>query len=272
MTHSHHHCGVSPRADFAGQMLNLVVGVFGLVAVLMYRSEQLGYVLALPFHLPVLLGGSLVLALVGIRAVSVWHEARRLRHEHLDSTVHLSDPGTAADGHSHDPAWVFTRVAVLSFPVGLFLIGVPNSGFSRDRIRMMLGADDALTGNFAHVAYQNGTVTTFAELAEAAASETEREKVQGRTAVLEGRINRIDARQFTLFRLKMTCCAADTVPMKVRVVVKGCTLDGFEDFDWVQLTGRVQFVQAPNSDRYVPVVVVEDGQEVRKIPPRAEYD
>jgi hypothetical protein len=201
------------------------------------------------------------------RAASLWGEAVRLRRQH-------SEPGLEAVGcgHDHDLAWVFSRLAVLSFPVGLFLIGVPNSGFSQDRIRIMLGGDDALTGDLATAAHRNGTVTTLHELADAADDEELRKNLEGQAALLEGRIRRIDARQFTLFRLKMVCCAADTVPRKVRVVVKDGTLSGFDDFDWVRMGGRVQFVQAPNSERYIPVIVVADARDVRKIEPQSEYD
>lgn len=267
MSHDRHDCaGASPCEYLVGQLLTAAaVGAFGLVGVLMYRNGQLGYALALPFHRPVLIGGLALLGLVGLRAVGLWREAGRLCRDH-------PDPDADDHVHGHDLAWVYSRLAVLSFPVGLFLIGVPNSGFSQDRIRMLLGGDDALTGNIAAAARRNGTVTGFRELADAAGSEEGRAAVEGQAAVLEGRINRIDTRQFTLFRLKMVCCAADAVPLKVRVVLASGTLSGFDDFDWVRMTGRVRFVQAPNSERYVPVVVVEDARDVRKIEPGAEYD
>jgi hypothetical protein len=273
MAHDHHHqCGASHRDYFAGQLLTIpVVGVFGLVGILMYRNGQLGYILALPFHRPVLIGGFAVLVLVVLRAISVWREAGRL-HEHDQRRRHESDSGADDHGPGHDLAWVFSRLIVLCFPVGLFLIGVPNSGFSQDRIRILLGGDDALTGNMAAVAHQNGTVASFNDLNDAANDEERRERMQGQTALLEGRIRWIDARQFTLFRLKMTCCAADVVPLKVRIVLKSGTLSGLDDFDWVEMKGRVQFVQAPNSERYIPVIVVEDARDVRKTGPKNEYD
>jgi hypothetical protein len=258
----HQHCGEALRDYFAGQLLTLfVVGCFGLVGILMYRNDQLGYILALPFHGPVLIGGSAILVIVVVRAISLWREAG-----HLNACSH------SAHGHNHDLAWVFSRLLVLSFPVGLFLFGVPNSGFSRDRIRMLLGGDDALTGEVSAVAHRNETVARFNELIEAANDEGQRESLKGQTAVLEGRINWIDTRQFSLFRLKMTCCGADVVALKVRIVLKNGTLDAFDDFDWVQMKGQIQFVQAPNSERYIPVIVVEDVRDIRKIKPKKEYD
>lgn len=272
MAHNQHQCGVPLRHYFAEQFLTIfVAGVFGLVGILMYRNGQLGYLLARPFHLPVLIGGIAVLVLVALRAISVWREAGQLR-DHARHRHHEPDPVADDHGHSHDLAWVFSRLLVLSFPVGLFLIGVPNSGFSQDRIRMLLGGDEALTGNMAVVAYRNGTVASFNDLNDAANDEGRRESMQGQTAILEGRIRWIDARQFTLFRLKMTCCAADIVSLKVRIVLKGGTLSGFDDFDWVQMKGRIQFVQAPNSERYIPVIVVEDIGDIRKTNPENKYE
>jgi hypothetical protein len=274
MAHNHHHCGTATRDYFAGQLLTIfVVGCLGLVGILMFHNGQLGYILTLPFHRPVLLGGVVVLVLVVIRAISVWREAGQLlaRDSSHDHAQH-HDPDLEVDGHSHDLAWVFTRLLILSFPVGVFLIGVPNSGFSRDRIKILLGGDDALTANMAAVADRNGTVASFSELNDAANDEGRREAMRGQMAILEGRIRWIDTRQFTLFRLKMTCCGADVVPLKVRIVLNRGTLSGFDDFDWVQMKGRVQFVQAPNSERYIPVIVVEDIGDVRKTEPMNEYD
>jgi hypothetical protein len=275
MTHDHpHQCGASLRDYFVGQLLTIfVAGVFGLVGILMYRNGQLGYILALPFHRPVLIGGCAVLVLVILRAISVGREAGQLhRHDHARQQPREPDPGTDDHGHDHDLTWVFSRLLVLCFPVCVFLIGVPNSGFSQDRIRMLVGGDDALTGNLAAVAHRNGTVASVNDLHDAANDEARRESMTGQTATLEGRIRRIDARQFTLFRLRMTCCAADTVALKVRIVLKTGTLSGIDDFEWVEMRGRIQFVQAPNSERYIPVIVVEDVRDIRTTEPKNEYE
>jgi len=137
---------------------------------------------------------------------------------------------------------------------------------------MLLGGDDALTGNMAEVAFQNGTVVSFQELNEAAFDEGKRESLKGQTAILEGRIRWIDSRQFTLYRLKMTCCAADVVPLKVRIVLKSGTLNGFYDSNWVQMKGQIQFVQAPNSERYIPVIVIEDIRDIMKTEPKNKFE
>lgn len=86
------------------------------------------------------------------------------------------------------------------------------------------------------------------------------------------RIHRIDTRPFTLFHLKMVCCATDTVLRKVRVVLKGDTLSGLDDFDWGEMKGQARFVPAPNSERYIPVITAEDIRDIRKTRPGAEHD
>jgi hypothetical protein len=275
MDHNHNlQCGTSLRDYFAGQLLtSIVAGVLGLAGILMFCNGQLWYILAPQFHPPVLFGGAAVLVLVALRMICVWREAGQvLTCGHCHHSAEYQNPDQGADGHSHDLSWVCTRLLILSFPVSLFLLGVPNSGFSQARIRVLLGADDSITGHVGAVGERNGTVASLKELNEAANDEGRRESVQGQTAILEGRIHWIDARQFTLFRLKMTCCGADAVALKVRVVLKNCTLSGFDDFDWIQMKGRVQFVQAPNSEQYIPVIVVEDIRDVRKTEPNREYD
>lgn len=262
MTRNHEQkCGSSPRDYFTGQLLTIIgTGLFALVGLMMYWNGQLGYVLARQFHLPVLIGGFALLVLASIRAMSVVHD---ILHTEFHSET---------DSHGHDLVWECSRLLVLGFPVGLFLIGVPNSGFSQDRIRMLLGGDDALTGNIAGVARLNGTIMNFNALHDAANDAGKRELMQGQEAILEGRIRQIDARQFTLFRLRMTCCASDIIPVKVRVVLKSGNLNGFDDFDWVRMKGQIQFVPAPSSERYLPVIVVEDIQGIRKIEPKNEYE
>ncbi|QDU19536.1 hypothetical protein [Urbifossiella limnaea] len=247
----HLHDADAPRAHAAGEFLTvLTVGVLGLVALQMSHNGQLGYLLASPFHPLVTASGWALLGLAAVRAVAIRHDG---------------------GGHHHNSDWTYTRLAVLCLPVALFLCGVPYSGFSQARIQKLLGGDDAVTG-FLSPPYTDGTVTAFNELAAGASDEAERERLRGRTAVVSGRVSRIDDRQFTVYRLKMTCCAADVVPAKVRVVLERGTLGGFGEGDWFEATGRVQYVPAPNSKHFIPVVLVADAAGFRRVAPAGEYD
>jgi hypothetical protein len=315
MAHDHHHHhGESARDYFTEQLLTILVcGLFGFVAIQMYRerpdgTRMLQYILAPQFHLPVLIGGIAVLALVVVRAVAVWREAGEVRaHDHAHHHEHAHDhahhhhdhehgehcdhehehghehhhhhhhpaPAHAHDdhGHSHDLAWVFTRMLILVFPIALFFMGVPNAGYSQERIIKMLGQEDPLAVSVGDVAAKEGLVTRFNDLNDAAYDDAKRESLQGQAARLEGRFRRLGDKEFTLYRLKMTCCAADTVPLKVRIVTPHA-LGGINDHEWVQVEGQVQFIPVPNTTptRYIPVIKVADNKDIKKTPPKGEYE
>ena len=116
-----------------------------------------------------------------------------------------------------------------------------------------------------------GEAMRFNVLNDAALDAGKREYIGGKTAILEGRFKRLADKEFSLFRLKMTCCAADTVPLKVRIVVPQA-LAGFSDFDWVQVKGQIQFLKVPGQDRFIPVIMVADIRDVQKAEPRNEYE
>lgn len=293
MAHDHHHHGESLRDYFVEQLLTIfVVGLFGAVAILMYRGGKLDYVLAKPFHVPVLVGGIAVLVLVAVRAMSVWREAGEAQakahsHDHVhgpdcdhdhkhDHHDHDHDHSAEDHGHSHDMAWVLARMMVLFFPVALFLIGVPNAGFSQDRIKKLLGQDDSIgSAQLSDVANKEGTIVSFNDLNDAAFDEGKRFVFQGQSAVLEGRFRRLADKEFTLFRLRMTCCAADTVPLKVRIVTP-YAVSGLNDFEWVKVKGQIQFLPVPNTTpvRYIPVIKVADNGDIVVMPDKgkSEYE
>ncbi len=118
-----------------------------------------------------------------------------------------------------------------------------------------------------------GEEMRFNTLNEAAYDPDKRKAYSGQTAIMEGRFKRLDDKEFTLFRLKMTCCGADTVPLKVRIIAP-LAVNGFNDFDWVRVKGVIQFIKAPGQDRYTPVLVLggigED--DIRRVEVRNEYE
>lgn len=184
---------------------------------------------------------------------------------------HHHDHGEDDHGHSHDLAWVFARMMVLFFPVALYMIGVPNSGFSAERIAKMLGDETALGADVGTVATGEGSVLSFNDLNEAAYDESKREALQGKIGILVGRFDRIADKEFRLYRLKMTCCAADTVPLKVRILTK-TAVSGFGNSEWVKVKGEVRFVQPPGSSQYIPVIAVADIADIQRTPALNEYE
>lgn len=316
MAHDHHHHGESLRDYFTEQLLTIfVVGLFGAVAVLMYEHDRLKYVLAPQFHLPVLIGGIVILAIVVIRGITVWreaglahghdhhhdhdhghahhhhghdhdhhdhehgpdcdhdhgaecgHEHHHHDHGHAHAHPHTDhDHGPEDHGHSHDLAWVFARMLVLFFPVALFLSGIPNAGFSQERIDKMLGKDELLSADTGSVKQGAGEMMSFNDLNDAAYDESKRLYLQGRVGILKGQFRRLGDKQFTLYRLKMTCCVTDMVPLKVQIITP-TAVSGFSDGQWVEVKGEVRFVQRGDSAQYVPVIAVADVNDIQKTTP-----
>lgn len=342
---AHVHPGESLRDYFTEQLLGILVcSGLGFVAVRMYSNGMLNYILAKPFHLPVLLGGIAILTvIVLLRAIAVWNEAGALQAPAYDgpecSPDHAHDAtcnhGTAYPGgthdhgdhtHSHDLSWTFVTMLILVIPVTLFAIGMPSSTMARLAAIAEAklegrnsGPEAELTGlNLREQAKEatvydekkqpdgstvrilktqsglqiretipvsgepkyslitsEGTEFRFNDLNDAAFDEAKRKSLEGQTAILEGRFRRIEDKQFTLFRMKMTCCAADTVPLKVRIVVP-TAINGVNDYDWVKVKGQIQFIKIPGgkagAEQYLPVIMVADITDVQKGDPKNEYE
>jgi hypothetical protein len=118
---------------------------------------------------------------------------------------------------------------------------------------------------------QAGTEMRFNDLTEAAFDADKRNAYSGQTAIMEGRFKRLGDKEFTLFRMKMTCCGPDAVPLKVRIITPQA-INGFSDFDWVRVKGVIQFIKAPGQERYTPVLVLPDITDVQAAPIKNEYE
>jgi hypothetical protein len=116
-----------------------------------------------------------------------------------------------------------------------------------------------------------GRPMKFGELNDAALDALKRQYMEGETAILEGRFKRLADKEFSLFRMKMTCCASDTVPLKVRIIVPQA-VNQYDDFQWVRVKGQIQFWQVPGQDRYIPVLMVADVKDVSPETPKNEYE
>ncbi len=303
MGHGHHHHGESVSAYFTEQLLTILVcGLFGFVAIQLYRTGMLEQILAKQFRPWVLGGGIAILVLVVIRSLAVWREAGEFQAQsqsdygpscgidHIHDVDCDHDPGIGASGdaaqahshdHSHDMSWVFARMLVLVFPIALFFLGLPSGSFSQAAQAKMLGKEEALGADQLDALMKGagaggaGSEMGFNELNDAAFDEAKRQSLEGKTAILEGRFKRLADKEFTLFRLKMTCCAADTVPLKVRIIVPQSP-NNIKDFDWVRVKGQIQFIALPGgkagAENYIPVLLVADITDVRKAEPKNEYE
>jgi hypothetical protein len=298
----HHHDHGHTHAHGAGdyyleQLLTIFVcGAYGVVAILMYRFRMLDIVLVDVFH-PWVLGGGIVLLLFSvIRGIALWRAAGAHAHHHHDHAhdhahehgpdcdhghahehgpecdhAHGGDsPGGHHHGHApgddHSHGNIFWRVVVLAFPLLLFCLGLPNKGFSKEWLENRLGKDPQI-GDVAAVEAKGGETLMFSfdELNASANDPGKREAYQGKTVKVKGQLSNKGSGQYTLFRMKMTCCAADTIPLKA--VIKTPFVSQIQDFKWVTAEGVLQFVEQPDKKQFIPVIRVNDAAGLQESTP-----
>lgn len=266
--HGHGHSHDHGMGDYyLEQLLGLfIAGLFGLVAVLMYAFGRLDVMLVKAFHIPVLVGGGVLLLFTVVRGVTLWVQAGR--GDHPDDCGHDHGPGED-HGHSHGGSWVYLKTIVLSFPLLLFFIGIPNQGFSKEWVDKRLGQDEEL-GAVAAVADKGGGVIgyDFAQLAAATHDPDKRKEIEGRTVSIRGQFRPKADREFTLYKMKMNCCAADMIPLKARILTTFVPF-GYKDGDWIQATGAVQFVEVPGKNQFVPVIRINSEKGIQPSQPEA---
>ena len=94
----------------------------------------------------------------------------------------------------------------------LYFLGLPNAGFSKDRLKGMLG--EALP--LADTSTEWGTVTgraapTVDVMAQTFQPGAARDSLRGKIVEFEGMYGPIDQNSFTVFDTQKVCCAADTI-------------------------------------------------------------
>lgn len=283
--HGHHHHdhshGHSHGAGeyYLEQLLTVgICGAFGVVAVLMKVWGRLDFMLAPEFHNWVLAGGIALLGFSVVRGVALWVQVGK-KHEHAHdhghehgaecghdhgACGHDHGPEHSHDGHSHGN--IFWRVVVLAFPVLLFIWGLPNAGFSKEWTDRRLGKVENLADT-AEVAAKGGDTLQFdfAELNAAAFDPEKRAGYEGRQVRVKGQLQKIGDREFRFYKLKMTCCAADMIPLKARIKTKFVTQ--FSDAEWVWAEGTLQFVETADKRQFVPVIRVDKPEGLSKATP-----
>jgi uncharacterized membrane protein YcgQ (UPF0703/DUF1980 family) len=122
-------------------------------------------------------------------------------------------------------------------------------------------------------------IRDLAEVARGACTEERRHFYDGKTAQFVGQATNIETRRFGLIRYKISCCAADAVPLKLVISVPATTEKG-ETFDgptlltrrWVMVTGVIQFRKLRDSDEYVTFLeVLAEDVEVLPKPPENPF-
>jgi hypothetical protein len=244
--------------------------------------------LAPVFHTWVLLGGIALLVFTVLRGVSLWVAvgAKTAAHDHEHGPdcnhdhEHEHGPGCdhdhnhehahahAGHGHDHSHGGIFWRMVVLAFPILLFCWGLPNSGFSAEWVNRRLGKTESLA-HTADVAARGGDVLQFdfTELNASAFDPDKRAAFEGRTVRVKGQLQRVEGsdREYRFYKLKMTCCAADMIPLKARIRTKFVTT--YRDSEWVMAEGVLQFVETTDKKQFIPVIRVENQEGLTKATP-----
>lgn len=129
-----------------------------------------------------------------------------------------------------------------------------------------------LSGQIKHdIVADNAISMRFSDINDAAYDQYKRQMLAGTTVHVEGRLKKISDKEFTLFRLKMTCCAADTVALKMRIRSPQALI-GYSDFEWVRVKGQLTFIYDDRSNVYMPVLFLSDITDITRAKADSEYE
>jgi hypothetical protein len=207
-------------------------------------------------------------------------------HEHHEQS---HDHGQADCGHDH--GWAPWRYIVLLVPILLSFWWILNLsaaesgkvGDDRPEERAaaasivglaMPGANtSALTAAFATVAVkleEVDPIKDFKELQEVAYTEETRSFWTGKLVRVKGEfVPSGTDRSFGLRRWKMTCCAADAIPLNVDI--RSPTTLALEKLTskWVNVTGKIKFERRRGRDDYATVLEMRTDKDVKETTPDA---
>lgn len=283
MAHSHSHAQAHDGGTYVLDQLFTILacGALGLVAVLMYQTGMLDRVLVPMFFVPVLIGGSALLLLAAIRAVSIWQLAAKTNCDHSGHCDHSHTHSHGADhGHGpsgeHEHGWAPWRYLVLAIPVFLYFLDLPRAGGlsipdprpddlqygSRRQALAAVAGGPALTKAL-RKSEPRRLMLRFKELSEAAAVSARHEHFEGDIGIIRGQYIPLSYREFTLFRWHETCCKADAVPLNARIEAPE-PVHGIGRGQWVEVQGIITF-QQNTKGTWLPVITLETTDAVRII-------
>ena len=214
------------------------------------------------------------------------HEDCGHDHSHGEDSAHDHAHAHAAhshgDDHGHDHGWAPWRYMVLAIPVFLYFLGLPREGFS-SRPYATLSQGELQQGSIrkslallaSGMAYRKPEPRElnlkFKELTSIAAVPSRHEQYEGDIGVLRGQFVPLKSDQhFTLFRVNMTCCAADAVFLETRIEAPE-PVQGFSVNDWVWVKGVISF-QKNEKGKWIPVITLKSNEDIRTAEPTADPD
>jgi len=195
------------------------------------------------------------------------HEHHHHHHEH-----------SHAHDHGHDHGFAPWRYAVLLLPLMLsslllyYYFNKLDLSYSVDRFKensksMGLRKIDESTIN---IAEKSEMAPQFEDLIKASPDPQLRSLYEGRTAVYRGMFAPLNEKQFTVFRMKMTCCSSDAIPLPLRIFAPDhLTTLPLQAGEGVEAKGQIQFrkvfATGKAGEEYVPVIVVKSMSDIRAV-------
>lgn len=172
-------------------------------------------------------------------------------------------------GHDHDHQWLPLQVMVLSIPVVLFALNLPNEAFGAMKA-LDLEAYSLTPSGVGSGTGGKADGVSFLQLERAASNPEARGLYEGKTVQLVGKFAGDHDKRFTLIRYKMNCCAADAVPLNAAIMVdpqSPARLD-YRHWSgkWVEVNGEVRFLQSRDGKSYLAALILraQDSDELNK--------
>lgn len=237
---------LAAAALFSWSMIDLVVQD----RLKLYLADQ-------KFQILVMVGGVLLGLIVLLRLPSLF--TTDAHHHHHGDEPHAHDH----DDHTHAPSlW---RLIILALPIMIIFMGLPPNQLSAQGLTNKLSAKDlkalaALGSATMPAGFEPKGEVVDADwkvLVAAADDPFKRERWQAQAVRISGQAvpDRGFADRYRLMRVKITCCAADAVPLSITIL--GKPSDSWKPAEWVEVTGAVNFVpiESNTGERaFLPVV------------------
>jgi hypothetical protein len=112
----------------------------------------------------------------------------------------------------------------------------------------------------------------FLELNDAALSSERRAFYSGKIGRLKGQfLPGANSRMFSLARIRIRCCAADTTTLNIIILldekVPPGVLEKIQPQNWIQVTGEIQFRKRKDRDEYATVMLVSHASDIQPTDP-----
>ena len=264
--HSHDHShGPTARDYYFEQLLTiLIAAAYGTVGLLMYRNGMLSLILAPGFLIPCAIAGSAVIFLAVVRGVAIWIEAGKGTHPAGCGHDHGAGEDCGHDhaegeGHSHGTGMIYIQVLVLAFPLLLYFMNLPNGKMSAAWLSSQLGKAPEI-GVLGAVTESGTADTSFDQLSKAEYDPGVRALLDGKRVQLSGKVQMYNEKKFTLFTMKMNCCAADQVPLKA-VIISEYAIPGIVPMQDYRVGGVIQFAETPGKNGQFTTIIRVNGSD-----------